>query len=165
MTDRQSSYRALGAEIDSALSRLTPENQTQMRNWISDGTFTQRAIDTMFEQGHEILRLEKLTQAAHQSQQEPVAWALSHSRGIEFNSKYPMQSSRDEADRMARQHLGAVTVTPLYTSPPAQPAREPLTEYQKWRMYEAGPDMPYSGWRVHAGSRRHRSRHGIEGDA
>ena len=62
------------------------------------------------------------------AQQDPVAWALSHSRGIEFNGKYPMQSSRDEANRMAQQHLGTVTVTPLYTSPPAQRTWVGLTQ-------------------------------------
>ena len=80
------------------------------------------------------------------AQQEPVAWALSHSRGIEFNGKYPMQSSRDEANRMAQQHLGTVTVTPLYTSPPAQ--QEPVAwmtkdgeiyKHECWPEYEARP--------------------------
>ena len=60
------------------------------------------------------------------AQQEPVAWALSHSRGLEFSSKYPMQKYRELAEQMACQYLGKVTVTPLYTSPPAQ--RKPLTD-------------------------------------
>ena len=65
-------------------------------------------------------------------QQEPVAWVLSHSRGIEFSSKYPMQKSKEQAEQMASQHRGKVSVTPLYTSPqPAQ--RKPLTDEQ-WQI-------------------------------
>jgi hypothetical protein len=68
--------------------------------------------------------------------QEPVAWALSHSRGLEFSSKYPMQKYRELAEQMAGQYMGKVTVTPLYTSPPAQ--RKPLTsqerDAQRWRF-------------------------------
>ena len=58
-------------------------------------------------------------------EQEPVAWALSHSRGLEFSSTYPMQKSKQAAEQMARQHMGAVTVSPLYTHP--QPNLKPLT--------------------------------------
>jgi hypothetical protein len=75
MTDRQLPNQTLSAEIESALSRLNPENQMQMREWIADGTFTQRAIDTMFEQGHEILRLEKQVTAhvtSCRTETEPV---------------------------------------------------------------------------------------------
>ncbi len=75
MTDRQLPNQTLSAEIESALSRLNPENQMQMREWIADGTFTQRAIDTMFEQGHEILRLEKQVTAhvvSCKTETEPV---------------------------------------------------------------------------------------------
>ena len=49
--------------------------------------------------------------------QEPVAWALSHSLGIEFSSKYPMQATKEAAEQMAREHMGAVVVTPLYAAP------------------------------------------------
>lgn len=61
-----------------------------------------------------------------QCEQEPVAWALSHSKGLEFSSAYPMQKSKQAAEQMARQHMGAVTVSPLYTKP--QPKRTPLTD-------------------------------------
>jgi protoheme ferro-lyase len=52
-----------------------------------------------------------------QAEQEPVAWALSHSMGLEFGSKYPMQETKEAAEQMARQHMGAVVVTPLYAAP------------------------------------------------
>jgi len=39
------------------LSKLKPENAQQMREWIADGSFTQRAIDTMFEMSQEITEL------------------------------------------------------------------------------------------------------------
>ncbi len=48
---------------------------------------------------------------------EPVAWAISHSLGLEFGSKYPMQETKEAAEQMARQHMGAVVVTPLYAAP------------------------------------------------
>jgi hypothetical protein len=41
------------------LSKLKPENAQQMREWIADGSFTQRAIDTMFELSQEITALKK----------------------------------------------------------------------------------------------------------
>ena len=63
-----------------------------------------------------------------QDEHEPVAWALSHSKGLEFSSAYPMQKSKQAAEQMARQHMGAVTVSPLYTHP--QPAQKPLTDDQ-----------------------------------
>lgn len=49
--------------------------------------------------------------------QEPVAWALSHSLGLEFSSKFPMCESKERAEEFARQHLGQVVVTPLYAAP------------------------------------------------
>ena len=61
-------------------------------------------------------------------EQKPVAWALSHSSGLEFSSNYPMQKSMDAAEQMARKHMGAVTVTPLYMHQQLQ--REPLTDEQ-----------------------------------
>jgi hypothetical protein len=48
---------------------------------------------------------------------EPVAWALSHSQGIIFSSKYPMRESKEIVEQMAREHMGAVVVTPLYAAP------------------------------------------------
>ena len=56
-------------------------------------------------------------QKAELEKQEPVAWALSHSFGLEFSSKYPMQETKEAAEQMARQHMGAVVVTPLYAAP------------------------------------------------
>ena len=50
---------------------------------------------------------------AEQKKQEPVAWALSHSLGVEFSSKYPMQTTKEAAEQMAREHMGNVVVTPL----------------------------------------------------
>ena len=54
---------------------------------------------------------------SEQAEQEPVAWALSHSMGLEFGSKYPIQETKEAAEQMARQHMGAVVVTPLYDTP------------------------------------------------
>jgi hypothetical protein len=51
------------------LSRLKPENAQQVREWIADGSFVQRAIDTMFELSQEITALK-------QEQGEPVAWMV-----------------------------------------------------------------------------------------
>lgn len=39
------------------LLKLKPENAQQMRDWIADGSFLQRAIDTMFELSQEITNL------------------------------------------------------------------------------------------------------------
>lgn len=39
------------------LSKFKPENQKQMREWITDGSFMQRAIDTMFSLSEEITEL------------------------------------------------------------------------------------------------------------
>lgn len=41
------------------LSKLKPENQQKMREWIADGSFARRAIDTMFELSQEITALKK----------------------------------------------------------------------------------------------------------
>ena len=49
--------------------------------------------------------------------QEPVAFALSHSLGLEFSSNYPMCESKERAEEFARQHMGQVVVTPLYAAP------------------------------------------------
>ena len=56
---------------------------------------------------------------------EPVGWALFHSRGIELSSKFPVQRSREAAEQMAREHMGDVSVGPIYTAPqPPAPAVE-----------------------------------------
>ena len=39
------------------LSKFTPANQQQMREWLADGSFAQRAIDTMFSLSEEITAL------------------------------------------------------------------------------------------------------------
>ena len=49
--------------------------------------------------------------------QGPVAFALSHSLGLEFSSNYPMCESKERAEEFARQHMGQVVVTPLYVAP------------------------------------------------
>jgi hypothetical protein len=77
---------------------------------------------------------------------EPVAWALSHSRGIEFSSRYPMQESRDAAEQLARQHMGAVTVTPLYTAPPPQQQAEPVHPFLTECVFKGDPPAPYENW-------------------
>ena len=71
--------------------------------------------------------------------QEPVAWALSHSLGLEFSSKFPMCESKERAEELARQHLGQVVVTPLYAAPvDAKAIREQaLEEAAKW-LKESG---------------------------
>ena len=82
-----------------------------------------------------------------QAEQEPVAWALSHSNGLEFSSNYPMQKSMDAAEQMARKHMGAVTVTPLYTHP--QPKREPLTDEQIEKICPSFDDpMRREMWKI-----------------
>lgn len=48
------------------LSKLKPENAQQMREWLADGTFAQRAIDTMFELSEEI--------TAFKSAQQPLGF-------------------------------------------------------------------------------------------
>jgi len=63
---------------------------------------------------------------AEQAEQEPVAWALSHSLGVEFSSKYPMQTTKEAAEQMAREHMGNVVVTPLYAAPVQQAEQEPF---------------------------------------
>ena len=71
---------------------------------------------------------------AEQEKQEPVAYALSHLMGLEFGSKYPMQETKEAAEQMARQHMGAVVVTPLYAAPVDAKAirAEALEEAAKW---------------------------------
>ena len=63
---------------------------------------------------------------------EPVAWAISHSLGLEFGSKYPMQETKEAAEQMARQHMGAVVVTPLYAAPVRT---KDLTDDEIFRIY------------------------------
>ena len=65
---------------------------------------------------------------AEQAEQEPVAWALMHSLGIEFSSRFPIQETREAAEELARRHMGNVSVTPLYTSPPQREWVEPSDE-------------------------------------
>lgn len=50
---------------------------------------------------------------------EPVAWALMHKNGLEFNTGYGMVKTLQEAEDMQRRHLGDVKIVPLYTPPPA----------------------------------------------
>ena len=75
---------------------------------------------------------ERLTNSAPAEpvKQEPVAWAISHSLGLEFGSKYPMQETKEAAEQMARQHMGAVVVTPLYAAPVQQAEQEPVALLQ-----------------------------------
>lgn len=85
------------------------------------------ALPDVFGMAHFPLRLKLRAALEEVPVVEPVAWVLSHSLGIEFSSKYPMQKSRDAAEQMARHHMGAMTVTPLYASPPAEvPVTGPL---------------------------------------
>ena len=72
--------------------------------------------------------------------QEPVAFALSHSLGLEFSSKFPMCESKERAEELARQHMGQVVVTPLYAAPiDAKAIRaEALEEAAKWFAQHAG---------------------------
>lgn len=65
----------------------------------------------------EALSIIRAARAQEQAEQEPVAWALSHSQGIIFSSKYPMRESKEIVEQMAREHMGAVVVTPLYAAP------------------------------------------------
>ena len=51
-------------------------------------------------------------------QQEPVAWALMHKNGLEFNSGYGMRETLQAAEDMQRRHLGNLQIVPLYTTPP-----------------------------------------------
>jgi hypothetical protein len=62
--------------------------------------------------------------AEQPAQQEPEYWLWACGQHIQVSLKKP-------------EFPDAI---PLYTSPPAQ--RKPLTDEEKWRMYEAGPDMP-----------------------
>ncbi len=55
----------LAAQPAPDLSKLKPENQQQMREWMTDGSFAQRAIDTMFELSQEITAL-KAAQPANE---------------------------------------------------------------------------------------------------
>lgn len=64
---------------------------------------------------------------------EPVAWVLSNSRGIVFSSKYPMQKWKEQAEQMASQHSGKVSVTPLYTSPPTSKPWVGLTKEDRYK--------------------------------
>jgi protoheme ferro-lyase len=88
-----------------------------------------------FETGTPVTALAAIRQAlAEQEKQEPVAYALSHLMGLEFGSKYPMQETKEAAEQMARQHMGAVVVTPLYVAPvdAASIRSEALEEAAKW---------------------------------
>ena len=78
--------------------------------------------------------------------QEPVAWALSHSLGLEFNSKFPMCESKERAEELARQHLGQVVVTPLYAAPvDAKAIRAEALEEAAKVCEVVGQDKNYHG--------------------
>jgi hypothetical protein len=94
------------------LSRLKPENAQQMREWIADGSFVQRAIDTMFDLSQEITALK-------QEQGEPVAWTLllvGEHNGIVGKAGHTFENHPEHYSRVD-----------VYTAPQQ---RKPLTDEQ-----------------------------------
>ncbi len=79
------------------------------------------AIDYFPQDNEEIVSKEPLIYAApvQREQQEPVAWALMHKNGLEFNAGYGMVKTLQEAEDMQRRHLGNLKVVPLYNPPPS----------------------------------------------
>jgi len=82
----------------------------------SDPLYQQGFVDGVEEGRNQVAEQAEQSQLADASL-EPVAWALSHSLGIEFSSKYPMQATKEAAEQMAREHMGKVVVTPLCAAP------------------------------------------------
>ena len=80
------------------LSRLNPENAQQMREWISDGSFAQRAVDTMFELSEEITALKKAP---------PAVRELTHDEWDAWQDRWQVALEREALD-----DLRAVLATP-----------------------------------------------------
>lgn len=77
---------------------------------------------------------------------EPVAWALMHKNGLEFNTGYGMVKTLQEAEDMQRRHLGDVKIVPLYTPPPAIEAAIEATKEKAAKVCEdigGGMSHPY----------------------
>jgi len=63
------------------LSRLTPVSQAEVREWIADGTFVERAVETMFELTQEVFSLKKQLQKAWQEVGRAVGQSAEPSAG------------------------------------------------------------------------------------
>jgi hypothetical protein len=92
------------------LSKLKPENQQQMREWIADGSFAQRAIDTMFEFSKEITALKAAPVP------EPVAWMFEDDEGDKHKTFRQTPPSPEDVAYIAKWNRPAWV--PLYTTPP-----------------------------------------------
>jgi len=90
------------------------------------------AIDYFPQDNEEIVSKEPLSYAApvQPVKQEPVAWALMHKNGLEFNTGYGMVETLQQAEDMQRRHLGNLKVVPLYTTPPSVEAAIEATKEQ-----------------------------------
>ena len=82
-----------------------------------------------------------LEQPAPAPAQEPVAWSVTWDGVHCGNFYFREQDAREHKARLDAKRPGQKReVVPLYTTPPA-PA-QPLTERQRWDMYQSGEDMP-----------------------
>lgn len=102
------------------LSKFTPANQQQMLEWLADGSFAQRAIDTMLSLSKEITALKK------QLEQEPV---ISTDHGPWLPSTHPGEEGETYCKRclLRDKFFGSRQCDPhfVYKDPPQ---RKPLTE-------------------------------------
>jgi hypothetical protein len=58
------------------LSKFKPENQQQMREWIADGSFVQRALDSMFSLSEEVTSLKNSLAAANQTNPKALPFGV-----------------------------------------------------------------------------------------
>ena len=67
------------------LSKFSPAVQTEVREWIADGTFVERAVDTMFELTKEVFALKKQLQAPPAIPEGQPLFYLQDTRGYVGN--------------------------------------------------------------------------------
>jgi uncharacterized Zn finger protein (UPF0148 family) len=125
------------------LSKLKPENQQQMREWIADGSFVQRAIDTMFDLSQEITALAKQEQGEPVVSKTPPMDALNFFTATERIELWKKHHSSDAQIAVITQ---AVLAKLKATPQPKQQQGEPLlvqTEATVDEMHAIGQGIMY----------------------
>lgn len=60
-------------QFDSEMTKLRPETKRQFQNWIKDGSFIDRAINTMVEQENKLIQLEEQLRSENASSNEAIS--------------------------------------------------------------------------------------------
>jgi len=83
-----------------------------------------------------IAKFKEKNAPVQREQQEPVAWALMHKNGLEFNTGYGMVETLQQAEDMQRRHLGNLKIVPLYTTPPSVEAAIEATKEKAAKLID-----------------------------